>query len=101
MCNHSAYRPAPTRFRNRIPFDAHHVTAGEYSLAVGNGVELHVACGSLLRNGRVPEAILRLDEAEAILQQQNLTLLAAAVSRRRGELEGESGLFESRSPTRS
>src|SRR3954451_14768065 len=79
----------------------HHVTAGEYSLAVGNGVELHVACGSLLRNGRVPEAILRLDEAEAILQQQNLTLLAAAVSRRRGELEGESGLFESRSPTRS
>jgi hypothetical protein len=55
------------------------------------------ALGDALRSsveawrGDVPQAILLLDRAEATLRQQDFRLLAAAVSRRRGELEGEAG----------
>jgi len=56
------------------------------------------ALGDALRSsvevwrGDVPQAILLLDRAEASLRHQDFRLLAAAVSRRRGELEGEAGI---------
>jgi hypothetical protein len=37
------------------------------------------------------KALLQLDQAEEILRKQDLRLLAAAVARRRGELEGSAG----------
>jgi len=42
--------------------------------------------------GHLREAILLLDSAEAKFRQVDLGLLATAVSRRRGELEGEAGV---------
>jgi hypothetical protein len=58
-----------------------------WGAALGGALRSSVEAG----RGQVREAILLLDRAEATLRQQDLRLLAAAVSRRRGELEGEAG----------
>jgi eukaryotic-like serine/threonine-protein kinase len=58
-----------------------------WGAALGEALQSSVDAG----HGRVPEAILLLDRAEAALRQLDFRLFAAAVSRRRGELEGEAG----------
>ncbi len=58
-----------------------------WGTALGEAIESSVEAA----RGHVSKAILLLDSAEAILNQQDFRLLAAAISRRRGELEGEDG----------
>lgn len=58
-----------------------------WGVAIGEALQSSVEAGC----GRVQEAILLLDSAEATLRQQDLRVLAEAVSRRRGELEGAGG----------
>jgi tetratricopeptide (TPR) repeat protein len=55
--------------------------------ALGDALQSSVESGM----GHHVEAIILLDNAETILRQQGSLLLAAAISRRRGELEGENG----------
>jgi hypothetical protein len=55
--------------------------------ALGDALQSSVESGM----GHPVEAIVLLDNAETILRQQGSLLLAAAISRRRGELEGENG----------
>jgi hypothetical protein len=47
--------------------------------------------GILVGLKRKAGALALLEEAEEILRKQDLRLLAAAVARRRGELEGDAG----------
>jgi hypothetical protein len=58
-----------------------------WGAALGDALRSSVEFG----RGRLHEAIFLLDRAEAMLRKQDFRLLAAAVSRRRGELEGQSG----------
>lgn len=53
----------------------------------GEGIGKMLSAGLLAGQSRVGEALLLLEHAECILREQDLRLLAAAVSRRRGELE--------------
>jgi hypothetical protein len=59
-----------------------------WGTALGHTLRSSVEAG----RGQVREAILLLDRAEATFRQQDFRLLAAAISRRRGELEGEAGV---------
>jgi serine/threonine protein kinase len=67
------------------------------SLLEGTGSQWAAALGDALRgavaaaNGGKERAILLLGQAEDTLRRHDLLLLAAGVSRRRGDLEGESG----------
>jgi hypothetical protein len=60
-----------------------------WGTALGEAIESSLEAG----RGHISKAILLLDSAETILNQQDFRLLAAAISRRRGELEGEDGRF--------
>jgi len=58
-----------------------------WGAALGEALQSSVEAG----RGHLREAILLLDRAEAILRQQDFRVLAAALLRRRGELEGQTG----------
>jgi hypothetical protein len=58
-----------------------------WGAALGNALRGGLEAG----RGRVREAILLLDRAEVALREQDFRLLAEAISRRRGELEGDAG----------
>ena len=58
-----------------------------WGVALGDALQSSVEAG----RGHVKEAMLLLDRAETTLRQEDFRLLAEAVSRRRGELEGEAG----------
>lgn len=58
-----------------------------WGVALGDALQSSVEAG----RGHVKEAMLLLDRAEKTLRQEDFRLLAEAVSRRRGELEGEAG----------
>ena len=60
-----------------------------WGTALGEAIESSLEAG----RGHVSQAILLLESAEAILSQQDFRLQAAAISRRRGELEGKEGYF--------
>jgi eukaryotic-like serine/threonine-protein kinase len=58
-----------------------------WGTALGQAMESSLEAG----RGHVSKAILLLEGAEAILNEHDFRLQAAAISRRRGELEGEDG----------
>ena len=58
-----------------------------WATALGHALQSSIAYGT----GHVDEAIRLLGVAETKLRQQSFFLMAAAVSRRRGDLEGEAG----------
>ncbi|MGA8026231.1 MAG: protein kinase [Bryobacteraceae bacterium] len=57
----------------------------------GQSMGRMLRAGLLVGRSRVAEALLLLEQAEDSLREQDLQLLAAAVSRRRGELEKNAG----------
>ncbi len=57
----------------------------------GDALSRVLRAGALAGLQRRAESLKLLGEAEVILEEQNLRLLAASVARRRGELEGEAG----------
>ena len=57
----------------------------------GDALSNVLRAGVMAGFGRRPDALLLLQRAEEFLRKQDLRLLAAAVLRRRGELEGETG----------
>jgi eukaryotic-like serine/threonine-protein kinase len=56
-----------------------------------NPISNALRAGVYAKTGRLAEAIRLLEEAESNLRHYDLRLLAAAVRRRRGELEGDKG----------
>jgi hypothetical protein len=65
---------------------------GKLNSPWGDALRNVLRAGVMAGLGRSSGALLLLESAEEILRQQELCLLAAAVSRRRGELEGDAGL---------